>query len=124
MDLSAAMPQVMWTGTVNSGQPAIAENVPPTDFVWIVLGIDVYAGVQPNNGDFSLTATGSGPGGGSYTIYQIQQSQNFPGPFAWRGIHPIFPGWANLTASSSVEFAFVVWGLVTPNYTLDFGTIP
>lgn len=87
--------------------------------IFLLAGIDVYADTQPNNGTFEVGVNFPGPGGGGYINYRVQQSQNFPGPFFWRGVLPLFPNAEFLQVTSSVGFDFVMWGFWVPDYTQD-----
>jgi hypothetical protein len=108
----------LW-GAVNGGQSFTVENIPAAGYTFLWLGLDAYPTVQPNNGDFVFEATGSGPGGGTTVLYQVQQSQNFPGPFSWRGMVPIYPGYASLDVTATVGFNFIIWGLMLPSIDQD-----
>lgn len=119
--LSLARPKVFWVGQVPSGTGFLSGPGPVGGTSWLILGIDLYAGEQPNNGDMQISQQVSG---GANTIFLVQQSQNFPGPFMWRGLYPfIGTGTTSpldlLEASGSVPFGFSVWGLSLPTFDAD-----
>lgn len=94
---------------------------PVGPITWLVRGIDLYPGIQPNNGAISVGL--SLAGAGTQTIFEVQQSANFPGPFSWRGLIPFFG--TGLTfpldtffLENNVPVTASVWGLQVPAFNL------
>lgn len=85
----------------------------------MIQGLDVYAGTQPDNGDFQIFLGSIGWPVAGGLFYRVQQSANFPGPYFWRGNVPIFHGNNSIQAGSTVPFDFVIWGTETLDYTVD-----
>ena len=119
-DFTTAIPRLFLAGGTDVGAPQHALGSPPTRGVWVVTGIDVYPGIQPNNGDFQLLGNSLHWPVANAIVYQVQQSQNFPGPFSWRGKLPMWHGDFGLTASSSVPGSWLVWGYETLDFWLDW----
>jgi hypothetical protein len=120
MDFSIAVPKLFLYGGVGVGSSVSATSSPPVGMAWVITGIDAYPNVQPNNGSFDVLAQSDNNGTGQFTLYQVQQSQNFPGPFAWRGQVALFHGSFSLRASATVPFTFTVWGYETYNFLEDW----
>lgn len=120
-DFETAIPRVFFAGGVNIGQDFVANSSPGQQRAWVVQGIDAYPGIQPNNGDLQVIASSDSWPIASAIIFQVQQSANFPGPFYWRGALPFLHGNFTFRVSSTVQFAFVVWGVSTYDFTFDGG---
>ena len=118
MDLTQLIPKVLVSGGVDASHTVTFSNPVQVGTVFLICGIDAYPAVQPNNGDFSVGEI-LGGSGGSYVIYQVQQSANFPGPFSWRGIFPILSSVADVQVTATVAFNFNIWGLLVPDFTQD-----
>lgn len=85
----------------------------PSGIALLVEGLDAYGVVQPNNGDLVVQNAATG-----VVLWQIQQSQNFPGPFYWRGVMPLFQS-DQILVTATVGFNFVLWGTFVPDFTID-----
>lgn len=118
MDVELATPALFISGSVIAGDNSHVLNPPPSGLIFLIQGIDAYPEVQPNNGDFVVTYLFGG-GTGQATLFQVQQSANFPGPFEWRGQIPFYAGSGQINITSTVPFAFTIWGLSVPNFISD-----
>lgn len=119
MRLELGVPRILLRGFVSAGAGINTGNAVAAGYGFLLLGMDAYPGVQPNNGDLIVTITEAGPGGDSFTLWQIQQSQNFPGPFYWRGFYPIYDNEGTVSVSSTVPFAVNLWGFQVPRWLSD-----
>lgn len=117
-DFSLARPKAFWAGGVDASTNFLANTFPGQGRCWLIQGIDAYPNVQPNNGDFVVQVEGVGIVG-QHTLFQVQQSANFPGPFFWRGCVPMFFGNNLLEVTATVSFDFFIWGTETVDFTLD-----
>jgi hypothetical protein len=109
-------PIILYVG--NSGPAQLPLPTAP-GFVYLIEGIDLYPTIQPNNGDCVVTIDAAAQLGGPFTAYAVQQSQNFPGPFHWRGALPIHDQTGYIMVSGSVPFTFSIWGRRLPDFTQD-----
>lgn len=110
-------PKRLAAGTSDLGSPANPIAWTSAGLIFLLLGIDAYGTTQPNNGTFQVFL--ELPGNGSIVLYQVQQSANFPGPFFWRGLIPLYPNEQELQVSSTVGFEFSLWGAIVPDFTVD-----
>lgn len=106
-------PAIVIARPVGGGSSFGPVSVVPTGIALLVEGMDAYPAIQPNNGDLVVQNSTSGA-----VLWQVQQSQNFPGPFAWRGTLPLFT-LDEIFVSASVGFNFVMWGTFVPDFTVD-----
>lgn len=106
------------SGFASSGAPTFWPG-PQQGWVHLYLGIDLYPLVQPNNGSATVSSPQLALNQNPITIFQVQQSANFPGPFHWRGLFPLFANNQDASIDATVSFAYTVWGVQIPDYTLD-----
>lgn len=118
-ELSQAYPALLYSGSTDLGNTFTSAIPSNSGHVRLVLGIDAYPNVQPNNGNFQVTLQTAVSGSSVYVAYRAQQSQNFPGPFHWRGLAPIPDSYRLITVSSTVPFDFAIWGLIVVDWTWD-----
>jgi hypothetical protein len=119
VDIRLASPYKFAYGAVSSGQGFTVSPAVNSGYIFLMLGIDVFPTVQPNNGSFSVYLQPPGPGVAEIPVWGLQQSANFPGPFAWRGIYPIEAGDGSFNVEADVPMGFSVWGLYLPDYLQD-----
>jgi len=119
MNLKFAVPRIMLHGLVTAGVTLDAGQPVNAGYGFVLIGMDAYPTQQPNNGDLIVTAGSTGPGIQAPIIWQIQQSQNFPGPFAWRGLLPIYDNPGVFAVTSTVPFNFQAWGVQLPRWISD-----
>lgn len=115
-----AVPATFWAGNVTSGTATLtlSQN---TGRVRLVMGIDIFCENQPANGSITLLYQDHAHVPSSFAVIQVQQSQNFPGPFYWRGLFPVYDTAALLQWEASVPFSYVIWGCHVPNWEIDLG---
>lgn len=117
-----AVPHTFWAGS-NTGTLQNLQLPANSGQVRLVLGIDVYATNQPANGEISLVYMDHLYFPSGYVVLQLQQSQNFPGPFYWRGLFPVYDTAGLLQWNGFVPFSFVMWGVRVPDWQVDMGQV-
>lgn len=115
-----AVPVVFWAGVLQTA-PVDLQLVQNSGKIRLILGIDVYPINQPANGAIDLSYEDHVYFPTSVSVFSVQQSQNFPGPFQWRGLFPIYDTAALLQWTGSVPFNFLIWGVRVPDWQTDLG---
>jgi hypothetical protein len=116
--LEYAYPHILFSGSFQgSGQET--SGAPSPGKIWLLCGLDVWGLTQPNNGSFQFNINYAGVF--VSTVVTIQQSANFPGPWAWRGFLPQYSTGDGFQASADISMGWNAWGLVVPDYTVDGG---
>jgi len=119
MDLAVWQPQIVYAAEVGAGgSPPLFAPV-PNGYALFLAGIDISAASQPNNGACSIEVVDDSAGFAPYTFWQIQQSANFPGPWAWRGIVPFRSDIDTFQISASIAFNVLMWGFYAPSDNND-----
>lgn len=113
MNKELLQPAIILSHGAGPGSSFGPTSLVPAGMGFLIWGIDAYPVVQPNNGDLVVSDT-QWPS----PLFQVQQSQNFPGPFYWRGQIPIFPLDA-ISVNASVGFNVTIWGAWVPDFTID-----
>jgi hypothetical protein len=115
-----AYPHTFWNGSVQ-GSGSATSGAPAPGKIWLLCGVDAWGLTQPNNGTFifEINYAGTYP----TTVLVVQQSANFPGPWAWRGFQPQYSAGDGFQASADISFGWSAWGLVVPDYTFDGGIL-
>lgn len=113
MNKDMLQPAILLSQIVGPGTSFGPRSLVPTGMVFLIEGMDAYPSVQPNNGDLQVTSS-QWPA----ALFLVQQSQNFPGPFFWRGRIPIFT-LDQIFVSASVAFGVTIWGSWVPDFTID-----
>lgn len=113
MNKDMLQPAILLARAVGPGSSFGPVGVVPPGMAFLINGIDGYPTVQPNNGNLIVENTNV-----SAVLFQVQQSANFPGPFAWRGEIPLFT-LDELFVSASVGFNVLIWGAWVPDFTVD-----
>lgn len=106
-------PRVLLSRFVGPGSSFGPAPLVPTQRIFLLWGMDAYGTVQPNNGNLTFQNSTTG-----FVMWEIQQSENFPGPFYWRGQIPLFPA-DNFFVSATVGFNINFWGAYVPTYITD-----